>query len=205
MPTCTIKHWETPSKRRYKGRIVFRGDCVKDQDGCDAVFQELSASPTAIHSVNCNLAYGCIPGNKTTQADAVRAYVQAKLKSKSDSWVRVPFELWPKDWKGKYKRPTCKLAKALYGHPEAGGHWEQHLREALEAHGGKPVPNHPSTYWFEESRLMLSIYVDDLLLSGPSDAHANFGKQLRTGSKAINTEDPEPLGTFIGRKHVSWK
>ena len=31
MSICSIKHWETPSKRKHKGRIVFRGDCVKDE------------------------------------------------------------------------------------------------------------------------------------------------------------------------------
>ena len=82
MPICSIKHWETPSLRRYKGRIVFRGDAVKDQDGAVAVFQELSASPTTIHTSNSIIAYGCLPGHKTTQADAIRAYVQSVLKSK---------------------------------------------------------------------------------------------------------------------------
>ena len=39
MPICSIKHWETPALRKYKGRVVFRGDAVKDQDGAVAVFQ----------------------------------------------------------------------------------------------------------------------------------------------------------------------
>ena len=30
MPIASIKFWETPSKRKYKGRLVFRGDQVRD-------------------------------------------------------------------------------------------------------------------------------------------------------------------------------
>ena len=67
--------------RVLKGRIVFRGDIVKDQDGAAAVFQDLSASPTSIAGINNNLAYGQVPGHKTTTADAVKAYVQSMLAS----------------------------------------------------------------------------------------------------------------------------
>ena len=40
MSICSIKHFETPSKRKYKGRIVFRGDFVRDQFNAAAVFQD---------------------------------------------------------------------------------------------------------------------------------------------------------------------
>ena len=71
---------------KYKGRICYRGDAAKDQNGAYAIYQELDASPTSIHSANSNLAYGMLPRNSTTQADAVRAYVQSTLKSKHDTW-----------------------------------------------------------------------------------------------------------------------
>ena len=45
-----------------------------------------------------------------------------------------------------WKAPCCKLNKALYGHPEAGGHWEAHLHKAIVACGGIAVTNHPSCY-----------------------------------------------------------
>ena len=166
------------------------------------MFQELSASPTSIHSANSNIAYGCIPGHGTTQADAIRAYVQSLLKGLHDTWVSVPRELWPKEWQGKYKKPMCFLRKALYGHPESGGHWERHLTEAIVSLGGEPVPNHPSTFWMPSSRLLLTVYVDDLLLSGPSGAHKAFWTKL--GAHPINIEDPEPLDRFLGRTHRPW-
>ena len=49
LTTCTIKHWENVSLHKYKGRICFRGDIVKDEDGAPAIFQDLSSNPTSIH------------------------------------------------------------------------------------------------------------------------------------------------------------
>ena len=163
-----------------------------------AVFQELGASPTAIHIVNSNICYGCLPGNKTTMADAEQAYLQADLKSLHPTWVLIPKEIWPKEWHGKFVRPMCRLKKSLYGHPESGGHWERHLTEAVLKVGGKPVQNHPSSFWFPESQLLLSVYVDDLLLSGPKENHEGFWTELR---KSIRLGDPESLDRFLGRNH----
>jgi len=203
MTICSIKFAEMPAnQQKYKGRVVFRGDITRDQYGAAAVFQELAASPTSIQDANSNLAYGRLPGNKTTQADAIRAYVQSELRSKNVTWVAVPRELWPDSWVKKgYKRPMCILRKALYGHPESGGHWEAHLTEAIVARGGIAVAGHPSTFWLPDSKLVLTVYVDDLLLSGPAAAHDAFWKSLRTGDKPIAIEDPEPLDRFLGRGH----
>ena len=200
---CSIKFAErAPEFWKFKGRICFRGDNVKDETGAAAVFQEISASPTAIQAVNANMAYGCIPGHKSTTCDAVRAYVQSLLKSKHKTWVRIPKELWPPSWKGKFYAPMCLLDKALYGHPESGGHWERHLTEAIKDMGGAPVAEHPSSFWFEGRKLLLTVYVDDLLLSGPVAEHENFWKTLRTGKFPIQCDDPEALSRFLGRDHV---
>ena len=46
---------------------------------------------------------------------------------------------------------------------------------------------------------MLTIYVDDLMVSGPEDAHDKFWEEL---SKDVHIEPPEPLDRFLGRHHV---
>ena len=46
---------------------------------------------------------------------------------------------------------------------------------------------------------MLTIYVDDLMLSGPEGAHAPFWEEL---AKDVHIETPEPLDRFLGRHHV---
>ena len=45
---------------KWKGRLCFRGDIVKDADGAWAVFQELSASPIAIHDPKIAKLFGDI-------------------------------------------------------------------------------------------------------------------------------------------------
>ena len=144
--------------------------------------------------------YGCLEGHSTTVADAVRAYVQSTLKSKHRTFVRIPKELWPSEWHARgLTDPVCLLEKALYGHPEAGAHWENHLTAIIRKMGGAPIPTHPSAFWFEEKKLILTIYVDDLMLSGPSDAHAGFWAELE---KDVIIDPPEPLERFLGRNHI---
>ena len=96
----------------------------------------------------------------------------------------------------------CLLVKALYGHPESGGHWERHLTESIIANGGVVIPEHPSSFWFPEDKLLCSVYVDDLLLSGPADKHDGLWQRLRYGTHPIKLEDAEPLDRFLGRNHT---
>ena len=122
MTICSEKFAELEEQFRVlKGRVVYRGDNAKDEQGALAVYQNLSASPTSVRGMNANVAYGRVPGHKTTSADAVKAYVQAVLDSKCPTWVQIPKELRPKDCE--FRRPVCRLLMAFYGHPESGGHW----------------------------------------------------------------------------------
>ena len=59
---------------------------MRDQKGAIAVFQNISANPTTIHTVDANIAYGAIPGHSIEAADAVRAYLKSKLKT----YARIP-------------------------------------------------------------------------------------------------------------------
>ena len=49
---------------KFKGRMCYRGDSAQDESGAWAVYQELHAAQTGIHSANSKLAYGMLPGNK---------------------------------------------------------------------------------------------------------------------------------------------
>ena len=145
-----------------------------------------------------------LPGNATTQADAVRAYVQSTLKSNHDTWVTTPPLLQPKSWKVKYARPKCRHIKSLYGHPESGAHWERHLTAAIRRCGGEPVDMHLSSFFMPQLKLLLTVYLDDLLLSGPAENHEKFWKMITDKNVGnIGVEDPEPLDRFLGRAQVT--
>ena len=93
----------------------------------------------------------------------------------------------------------CRLVRALYGHPESGAHWEKHLTKHAIALGGIEVNGHPSSFWFSKERMLLTVYVDDLLLSGPSQHHEFFWRAL---GKNIDIDAPEQLSRFLGRAHI---
>ena len=63
------------------------------------------------------------------------------------------------------------------------------------------ILNHPSSFWFASEGLLLSVYVDDLLLSGPSSKHDGLWQRLRSGAKSVAMDDPESLDRFLGRTH----
>ena len=177
---------------------MYRGDITKDEFGSQAIFQELSASPTSIQAANMCLAYGLVAGHSTTLADAVKAYVQSLLKSKYPTWIALPKELHPRSWGNKFKKPVVLLVKSLYGHPESGSHWEEHLRKILIPMGGYEVPEHPSTFCFKSSRLLLTVYVDDLMVSGPTASHEPFWAELK---KKVDLGEVTPVDRFLGRHH----
>lgn len=47
-----------------------------------------------------------------------------------------------------------------------------------------------STYYMKDSGLLLTLYVDDMILSGPSKAHASFWQKIQ---KFIEIEEPKPV------------
>ena len=129
MTIASIKFFELAKHlQKMKGRIVYRGDCAKDEHGSAAVYQELGANPTSVQGLNACVAYGSLPGNCSTAANAIKAYVQAYLKGKRKTWIELPPELRPSWWKTKFVKPVVLLIKALYGHPDAGGLWEAHCQ-----------------------------------------------------------------------------
>jgi hypothetical protein len=144
-----------------KGRIVYRGNCAKDEHGAAAVYQELGANPTSVQGLSACLAYASLPGHSSSAADAVKAYVQALLSSKYMTWIELPPELRPKHcledptmhkgqhpvqtpWRDKFVKPVVLLVKAFYGHPDAGGLWEQHLEKMSKNLGGQAVRRFPN-------------------------------------------------------------
>ena len=109
----------------------------------------------------------------------------------------LPRDRWPPSWKG-MRNPVCPLRLALYGHPDAGGFWEQHCEEHLVSVGFVPITDWRSCFWHPELRLFLVVYVDDFKLSGPAKALPLGWSRLRAG---LEMEDPHPMNLFLGCHH----
>ena len=79
------------------------------------------------------------PGHTGEHVDAEMAYTQAEFRGPT-TWVGIPKEQWPASWfdsKGQtlHRNPVCKLLRALYGHPDAGGIWARHCDDHLRSVG----------------------------------------------------------------------
>ena len=77
---CVEKGSELPKgnpQRKFKGRVVFRGNQVRDEDHYMATFQDMGSAPASMASGKFCDFLGLLPNWRLMQADAVRAYTQA--------------------------------------------------------------------------------------------------------------------------------
>ena len=140
MELCVEKNYDIPDQAKFKGRLVFRGDDVRDETGQHAIFKDMASCPATLEASKMVDAYSCVHGNAGQQADAQQAYTQATFKG-TETWIFLPRHQWPAHWKGRYTRPVVPMLLALYGHPESGAYWEQHCEAHLTSQGFEVVPN----------------------------------------------------------------
>ena len=131
MDICHLKNAELETKhQKYKGRVVLRGDIVKDDSGSCAVFTEQGSSASQMTAAKVMDVISRLPGCAGEAADAVSAHTQVKMEDapkllkipKSecpDIWIRLPRHKWPKSWSS-MEDPVVPLERNLYGCPLAG-------------------------------------------------------------------------------------
>ena len=96
------------STKNTKGRVVLRGDIVKDDSESYAVFTEQGSSASQMTAAKIMDIISRLPGCAGQAADAVPAYTQVKMEDapkllkiqKSecpDIWI-LPRHKWPKSW-----------------------------------------------------------------------------------------------------------
>ncbi|CAE6921679.1 RE1 [Symbiodinium sp. CCMP2592] len=203
---CGEKFSELPEEfRKFKGRVVYRGDKIYDELGNLVQFTDTATNPTAITALNVALWFACMPGNTASSSDAIQAFLQSVLPE--ETWVALPPELWLEEWHQRFKkgdRVVVRLRKSLYGHPLAGKLWEERLASKLRELGGKELQSYPSNWVFTRKGqvLLLCIYVDDLVLAGPTGLHDDFWKELGSLVKLDLPTFIEQQGLrIIGRHH----
>ena len=150
MDMCHLKNAELESKhQKYKGRVVLRGDIVKDDSGSYAVFTEQGSSAFQMTAAKIMDIISRLPGFAGQAADAVSAYTQVKMEDahkllkipKSecpDIWIRLPRHKWLKSCSS-MEDPVVPLERNLYGHPLAGFIWERQFWKILLQHGCEKV------------------------------------------------------------------
>ena len=73
------------------------------------------------------------------------------------------------------------------------------LKKIIRNLGGQEVPEYPGNFFFPDTKLLLSTYVDDLTLAGPSDQHDAFWAKM---TSVVDIEPPEPIYRILGRNHL---
>ena len=125
MDLCHLKNSELePQYPKYKGRVVLRGDIVKDDFGSYAVFTE-QGSPASQITVKKSHGH-CIKSarmRRTSSRRSVRSQPKSKWENaptflsipKSecpDMWIRLPKHKCPKSWSS-MEDPVVRLERSL--------------------------------------------------------------------------------------------
>ena len=82
MPICVEKNYELPEndeRRKFKGRVVFRGDIVRDETGFYATFSEQGTHASLMEAAKFVDAVARLQDCDGEEADATGAYLQAEL------------------------------------------------------------------------------------------------------------------------------
>ena len=146
-------------RQKYKGRVVLRGDIVKDDYSTRIIsITNDSSKSHGYHLQTARLRW-------TSSRRSIGLY-PSRMED-AHNWLKIPkseFRLprhkWPKSWSS-MEDPVVPLERNLYGHPLAGLSWERQHEKILLKHGWEKIPNWECLFVHREKGLFLSVYVDD--------------------------------------------
>ena len=129
MDICHLKNAECEAKHpKYKGRVVLRGDIVKDDSVSHAVFTEQGSSASQMTAAEIMDIISRLPGCAGQAADVVSAYTQVKMEDASKLLKNSQF--------GMSRRmdssTTTQMAKIMvqYGRPSLSS-WAKSVRSSF--------------------------------------------------------------------------
>ncbi|SGZ27979.1 BQ5605_C026g10235 [Microbotryum silenes-dioicae] len=158
-------HFVFRTKRDQFGNVKSRkvrlvADGSTQRPGLD--FQERYSPVVRFTSIRALVAIAVLRGYKIKQADVNKAYLHGKLDQ--PLYMRPPQGI---DLPGK----ILKLERSIYGLKQAGRIWNDEIDSTLRSVGYKPTVSDLCVYTRRHGNdwHYIALYVDDLLLIGPSD------------------------------------
>ena len=153
MDICHLKNSELePKFKKYKGRVVLRGDIVKDDSGSYAAFTEPGSS-----------------ASQMTAEDKQRTQYQLTPRVVENSRVRMSkiFGYVYQNTNGQNRGPVWKtqsfllneIYTVIFQQDDCGG---RQIEKVLFEHGWGKVPNWECLFVNREKGLLLSVCVDDI-------------------------------------------
>lgn len=142
---------------KYKARLVARGHV--QEHGVD--YEEVFAPVARYETIRALLAAAVNEEMYVHQMDVISAYVQGELHD--EVYMTQPEMFVERGNEDK----VCRLLKPLYGLKQSGREWYKKLNSYLVENGGECTPADPCVYVFGkgENRVIIIIYVDDLILA----------------------------------------
>ena len=180
--TSRMRNWN-PKLQMYKGRVVLRGDIVKDDSGAHAVFTEQGSPASQMSAANIMDVIARLPSCEGQAADAVSAYTQVKLldapdcsqfQSQNVQTCRYVFHdiKWPNSWTNVEGTFWTKFI------------WSSVSRDCSEKDNSKKLLDGRKyqigecmfVHWKQE--LFLSVFADDIKMTGKKQNKAPMWKKL---------------------------
>lgn len=158
----------------YKGRVVAQGWNQVPGVDCGSTFAPVCKLP----SIRVTLCISVEFGWKVHQMDISTAFLYAGLQEKVFVEQAPGFEVRDKDG----GELVMQLEKSLYGLAQSPGNWFRTIDPVLVEIGFVPLKSDTCVYVYEQdgAKIILTLYVDDLLLTGNNeDAISKVKSQLK--------------------------
>lgn len=169
---------------RFKARWVVKGFLQKEGIDFFETFAAVVKAPTfklvfamvALYDLECE------------QMDMITAFLNPTLKEKVYVVQPTGFE--------EDKELVCRLQKALYGLKQSPRYWYETLRTFLLTAGFISLESDHCVFAGYDGNVLILVYVDDLLIIGPSKASVQTVKDVL--NKQFAMKDLGPVGHFLG-------
>ena len=154
-----IKRGADGSIERYKARLVAKG--FSQTEGVD--FSETYAPVAKFNSIRALLAIAAAEGYTVQQMDVKTAFLNGELEE----------EIYMQQPEGTAKpgeeHLVWRLHRALYGLKQAPRVWYRRLDQQLTEMGFERCDADYSVYVHHGQHVILVVYVDDLIITGPDE------------------------------------